>query len=238
MPKSKATKFNYKLPPNGTEINGLELNIDQNTHKLCESYSQSSGSTRSVLYLLLIVSVIALIAVFNNNWKYNWTRERIDGCINAIIKNDILLKKDSSALKTDKKLKIPAADILSINVRNENLKKKEEALIRSDVDDNYTIKVSFIGVAIDINDLASISGVTFILLFFVLRFTVAREKNNLKIALNSITERYPKYSEYFNFQEMVKKQYKEDTVRDDEAWEKLVSDLNFIRRRYHYNFYQ
>src|ERR1700743_953489 len=91
MKPSTNGKTAYRTPPNNFEVKGLDLNIDLNTQKLCETYNQSSGATRSVLYLLLVISIISLIAVCNNNWKYNWTRERINAYKARVDKQDSLL---------------------------------------------------------------------------------------------------------------------------------------------------
>ena len=214
--------------PNDSVIQGLDLTIDVQTQSICEVYNEYlSGATRSVMYILLLVSIISLIAVFNTNWKFSWTVDRINKCKKEI--------KEQEALLADHKLhKVNDTTVLRDSI--EYLKKNEEGLIRSYIENIDTIRITFIGVVIDTNDLATISGFSLIILLSVLRFTLAREKNNLKIALNSVSERYPPDADFTLFKKMVQKQKMNTSAYDEEKWDKLISDINFLRRRYHYNF--
>ncbi len=49
------------MEQNSIEIHGLDLKIDQNVHKICEVYNSSSGTTRSTLYVLLLVNILSII---------------------------------------------------------------------------------------------------------------------------------------------------------------------------------
>lgn len=221
----------YRMPPNKSTFVGMDLMIDSSTQVLCETYNKSSGATRSVLYVLLIITIISLVSVFNSNWRFNWDSDRIA----QQKENLIRLVKGKEKVKHDSlKSKLFQQEI---DVRNNTL----NSLIRSDVENNYTVKVSFLGLVIDINDLASISGATLIILITILRFTMTREKNNLKIAFNAINERYSDLSDYATLKERYEKNIITDAQKKiapgtQNHWLKIISDANFIRRRYHYNF--
>lgn len=261
--------------PNGYVIKGVDLQIDQHTQVLCETYNRSSGTTRSVLYVLLLVNVITLIAVFNSNWRFNWTNDRLkiyDDSINfkqrKLYSENYFFKKaakidslkkdslkfykgkalDSAKSKAAEYSKRDSEQYFKVNGIKQQIdfaKRQRDALEKSAIDNYYMIKVNFIGIAFDINDLGSISGIALILLLIVLRFTITREKNNVKIAFNSITERYPQGADkkYFNeyFDSIFKspsasgKAGEKETDVPDE-WESKLADINYVRRRYHYNF--
>jgi hypothetical protein len=249
--------------PGGFYVRGIDLKIDDHTQILCQSYSSSSGATRSVLYILLLINIISLIAVFNSNWKYNWTNDRIARCTrdlkdanNRLPVAIAKLTSDSTAAserhkrgKLDFKAWNPIyandrTDVYILKDKIEELRKKREDLEKATIENFYMIKVNFIGVAFDINDLAPITGLSMIVLLVVLRFTETREKNNLRLAFNSISERYADDSDkdsFIQYEELII----DATAAKDPAkpkpakgavWPVILKDINFVRRRYHYNF--
>ncbi len=95
--------------------------------------------------------------------------------------------------------------------------------------------VPVLGNMFDVNNLGLISGMSFIILLIVLRLTLRREKNNLKIALKSISERYTDNmigGDYENFMPFIL--YSKDGMEmmNNEAARKI----NYTRRKHHYNF--
>jgi len=259
------TKHGYRQPPNGSLIEGIDLLIDQNTQKLCETYNQSSGATRSILYLLLVVTAISVIAVFNSNWAFNWDHERIQLYSDSVVIYKIQLNKFRDSLKKMKcNKKGYVSDVVAqknfkvtttLLVNLSNVQAKLNGFINANIENNDAVKVSIIGVTIDINDLVSICGITLIILLIVLRFTITREKHNLKIAFNSINERYNSRADYLKLREIyindelsfaISKELTKDisnkeriillNSKNGAEWDDLISDINFTRRRYHYNF--
>lgn len=197
-------------------IRGLDLKIDSAVQRTCEAYNSSSGSTRSVLYFLLLINVLSLIAVINTH-RFNWTDQRIDALyweIQALQKQRQYVKDTFELKKLDDRL------TLTKNVREFN--------IRNKIDKYQNVYVPILGDAFDVNNMVLVSGIAFILLLVVLRFTLTREKNNLRLALESISERYY------------------DGILEDElllearliAGPRLevVNQINRTRRKHHYNF--
>ena len=211
--------------PKGSDITGIGLEIDVNTQNLCEAYNKSSGVSRSVLYVLLAVSVVSIIAVFNSNWRFNWADERVH-------QQDTTIDRwRSDSLKNIAKLgRVLYNDSLA------RINEQEKQLKATDVSNFYDIKASIAGVTIDVNDLVSVFGMTLILLLVVLKFLLIREKSNLQIAFNSISERYTARADYNKQVAIWKAQLPEKEKEDTENWDDLISDINFVRRRYHYNF--
>ncbi len=62
----------------------------------------------------------------------------------------------------------------------------------------------------------------------ILRFTLAREKNNLRIALKSVSERYVNDS--------IEKEFKDDLDKFEDILTQVIIEINKKRRKYHYNF--
>lgn len=221
------------LPPNKFIIRGLNLDIDNATEELCKKYSESSATTRSILYLLLIVSVISVISVYNSNSRYNWSQDRIDS-----YSRDIQNYKDTLSKRAIRK-----SDSVKVASYLADAQKKKELLIANDITNYNVVRFNLIGIVFDINNLASIGGFSLIILLVVLRFTLTREKDNLKIAFNSISERYPDYADLTlfskDFKSIYDKTYNVNNSTDDVVngqSELILADINFIRRRYHYNF--
>ena len=62
--KPKKTDKNYKdtteVEKNAELIKGIDLKIDSSVQEICEVYNKSAGSTRSALYILLIINILRL----------------------------------------------------------------------------------------------------------------------------------------------------------------------------------
>ena len=203
---------------NGVKLHlqGVDLKIDPNVQRICEAYNATSGSTRSVLYFLLLINVLSLIAVVNSH-RSNWTQQRIES-IDAIVKKGIV----STAMIEDSTERTIAED----NLRTAQLRRDQN--IRSKIDNYQNVHIPILGNAFDINNLSFISGITFILLLTILRFTLTREKNNLRLSLEAISDRYP---DSYTVREF------DDTPTFQRVNRNTLTLLiNHTRRKYHYNF--
>lgn len=246
--RRKKRAFRYRDTPNGHQIKGLELYMDPYTQKICETYNQTSSDTRSVLYILTVVSCLSLAAVFNSNPKVNWPSERIEYYRTRLEDTSKLLGKERDAIKLYGKLnqKDSLAHYTAAFRRDSlfdfQFRTRLDQILRDDVSNGYTVKIPIIGIQIDINDLAAISGAALIILLFLLRFTITREKCNVRIAFISITDRYTDLSDAERFLETGEKKVTSPLLEhptaffvSDEQRAQYLTDINFIRRRYHYN---
>ncbi|HYE55907.1 MAG TPA: hypothetical protein VD996_13740 [Chitinophagaceae bacterium] len=200
-------------PVEVVDIQGLDLKADPAIQQICDASNATSNSTRSVLYVLVLVNVLALITVLNSiNW--NWTDARIHHAKKTI---DTLRQKELAATdETDKKRYQD-----SISVHSEVLKLHE----RSNVENYINIRVPIIGNAFDVNNLGIVAGVSFTILLFILRFTLGREIANLRLALNAITKRYPNNANERDFAGAV----------PERELPHLLPSINYTRRLHHYN---
>jgi hypothetical protein len=189
------------------DIKGLDLKIDPAIQKICEVSNATSSNTRSVLYILVIVNILSLIAVLNTR-PYNWATTRIN--------------------RAEASLRVANMD----TIHKKSLEMLQQSLIRNKVENSQTVRIPILGNTFDVNDLNIVAGVTFLILLFILRFTIMREISNLKIALQAITERYPKNANKKDFIEYLSNAQAENTKGQDG----ILENINFTRRKHHYNF--
>ncbi|TFF34755.1 hypothetical protein [Mucilaginibacter psychrotolerans] len=264
----------YRQPTYGNTVQGLDLQLDLHTQKICETYNASSAATRSVLYLLLLVSVVSLLAVFNSNPIFNWPNDRMHSYEKRRIHDLRLIDtlKHQSNADTKNKIKIDSL------ARDTILGNQEESNFQKTYVDYFSVKVPIIGIQIDLNDMVAITALSFAILLYLLRFAIIREKSNLKLAFNSISERYPDHANFKDFKEKIEADRKTEyygkpkaiSYEDQKAnkeiakkkktsdyqfivpktaqnqippipenaekWRRLIADINFTRRRSHYNF--
>lgn len=205
-------------------LRGLNLHIDIAIQKVCETSNASSSNTRSMMYVLVVVSILSIVAVLNTH-KWNWTESRIKRGEAAIVKLDSQLH--SKNIKT--------ADSFVIAEQLELSRTNVEQLRRNQIENFQTVKVPILGNAFDVNNLTIVAGITFLVLIYILKFTMYREITNLRIALNSISERYPADSDTQIFQPFynyVRSLNPGIPLNDAD----ILAKINYTRRLYHYNF--
>lgn len=211
------------------DIKGLDLKIDNSIHEICKTSNETAGSTRSVLYILLLINILAIIAVLNSyesKYASNWTKIRIDNNVQAI--SDIFENlQDTSPNKSFYDSIIPYFN-LEIN------KKRLENNLKNEMENVHLVHIPVLGNQFDINDLGLIGGISIIILMIITRFTLTREANNLKIALKAISDRYfddANEEEFFTYLQSEEK-IRKDSFNKKEAMEAI----NYTRRQHHYNF--
>ena len=201
-------------------IQGLNLKIDPAIQEICSVSNITSKNTRSVLYVLVIISIVALASVINT-YPYNWSQERL-----TIYRN----KLDVLRVRLHEQQINNNADSIQIYSDLIDLQKRIiEAKIRSTIENYQTVKIPIIGNVFDVNYLSLIAGISFIILLVVIRFLFIREVNNLIICLNSITERYSDNANEEDFLDYLESKKNDDRVH-------VLYSINYTRRKYHYNF--
>lgn len=188
------------------DINGLDLKIDDSITELCKISNHSSGNTRSVIYVLVIATLLSLISVLNT-WSFNWTKYRIKH-MEYQIKN---AKSSSDSVHFQK--------LLDYTLRNQ-------------IENYKTVRAPVLGNAFDVNNLGVISGLTFSILLGILGFTLSREGTNLSIALHAIEERYTDNADTDKFFKALNEKFD----KESERWKLLIKKINLTRREHHYNF--
>jgi len=114
---------------------------------------------------------------------------RLSQILNNIIKDTLLVVQASKFL----------------NNRNINSKRELINLLKSwektELENVYLIRVPFFGVTFDINDLGIWSGIAFIIILFMFRFSLAREVKNVKYVFK-IAKRFNVLETYYDLMSM------------------------------------
>lgn len=224
------------------QISGLNLDIDTSVQEICKVSNSSSSNSRGILYLIVIISALSLIAVINTS-PLNWSKVRLEsvtdsvkyyqGKICSIITNNTLYDTCCSKCSTENFIKEKNKPCISSYYKDklDFFIKKKEFEERNRIENFRTIRTPLFGSSFDVNNLIIIAGLALTLLLIILKFTLKRETNNLRIALNAITERYPDNANFSYFEPYIKDKNNEGLDKV-----KILSQINFTRRQHHYNF--
>ncbi len=134
----------------------------------------AAARTRTVTYILIIATILIGIG-FWNSLRGAWATERVKA---AYDKN----YTDKYKLFIDDKL------LLENNHLERNLDKKrfdeilQEQALRGFIDNVRFVRIPILGIAIDVNDLGPIGGLTLIIMLLLLRFSLSREIKNLNVS--------------------------------------------------------
>ncbi len=208
---------------NDININGLDLKIDGAVHQICVTSNTTSSSTRSVMYIMVLVNILSLIAVMNTLTN-NWTVQRINSSKGKISNYNVRL-----AVNTTNNVK-DSIRLLADSLSWEEIQLKN--LVRNKIENIQTVKTPILGNAFDVNNLGIISGITIIVLMSILYVTVKREINNLIIAFNSISERYvPNADDKGETFKVYLAKYE-----GEEKQTEVLKEINRTRRWHHYFF--
>ena len=225
--------MNYFENYNTKKLRGFNLKIDVDVQNLCDLSNNSSSHTRAVLYTLMIISIISIIAVMNTFPYANWTKERIANT-KQIFKNNILASPKYKKIAN-------FSDSLNNEVDRRAIEIELDKQIENKVDKIGLVSLPIIGNEFDVNNLSLLTGIAFIIVLLITRYTASREKKNLRIALHAITERYPEANYYLNdtakmidiVPEILLNQNSLNEIKLDDS---AVNLFNLTRRRYHYNY--
>ncbi len=160
-----------------------------------EANIESSKRTRIVLLALVMASVLALSG-FLNSFKHGWASQRLQRIIDPNSNySQKYLYTDSAGQKSkhgDAKATAPSINADSSNIREvsqkyslqKNTREDQyrslyDAFIHSFIENTFTIRVPFFGINFDVNDLGLLGGLALSVILFLLRYSLARELDNL-----------------------------------------------------------
>ena len=140
--------------------------------------ADASSRTRAVLIILVVASVLALTGLFNS-LQTQWMHARMMELGNPSSK---YMKSKIGGPPQVQKLKDPATYAWALEL----YKKRQEALCTAVetayVNGSLVILVPFFGFTFDVNDLALLSSIGFLIILSCYRFFLAREIDNLRIS--------------------------------------------------------
>ncbi len=217
--------MNENQKTNTDIVQGIDLKIDSAVEKLCEVSNSTSSSTRSVWYIIVIVSTLSF-AEFWNTHPWNVTSQRIHDMRDSIfvLQNKLLNSQNLANCKFD-----GVADTSRLKFDIQFNKSLLDIFNRSINDNIYTIKIPILGNAFDVRDLGIFAGFAFIVLLLILKYILIRKVSNLQVTLQAVTKRYAKDSNEKDFTEFLE-------GKSEEQKQYLLEQINLARRKYHYNF--
>lgn len=199
------------------KLKGVDLKTDLAIQEICKNSNATSSSSRSVLYVIMLTSIISLIAILNS-YMWNWGTEK---------KNFFLTVQTAY----DRKYNAEKSDTTKqkIDRIREDIDRQLNSYTRHLSENNESVRIPILGSSFDVNDLGIITGISLFILLIILRFTLSREINNLIIAFNSITDRYPLDANRGDFEDYL------NTIKSDEK-DEVLANINYTRRLHHYNY--
>ena len=143
-----------------------------------DAAGDAAKRTRFVIVVIVITSILTL-AGFLNSLQAHWMVQRIQKTVN----DPGLTERDRSYVAT----KFPL--VTSPEAFESTKKEFYSALMKSYVDNTFTIKVPFFGITFDVNDLSLLSGLAFFILLTLFRFSLMREYENTHLAFEAAPEK-------------------------------------------------
>jgi hypothetical protein len=139
-----------------------------------DATSDATRRTRSVTITMVVTSVLILGALINS-FQHQWMLERVHTFYNP--KSEYVKSK---ILPPEMRAGFQSYDAGYM----EKYRMFYEALTRSYVENGLSVKVPLFGFSIDVNDLGLLGGIAFVVLLVMYRFSLSRELENLKIAMD------------------------------------------------------
>jgi hypothetical protein len=156
-----------------------------------EATTDAAKRTRLVAIVLVVASILVFIG-FYNSLRWSWPGERIRSAYdpdNKSVHKALDVEHHPRLLSDDDKDgKTPVDDFR---------KQIQEASVRAYVENVRFVRVPFVGVAFDVNDLGMIGGIGLILILFVMRYSLSREIKNLNFSFREAA-RLNQYGEFYH----------------------------------------
>ena len=134
-----------------------------------EASSEAAKRTRRIIVVLMIASVLmfsGLLSSLGSNWKFQRLRAL----------------EDVNGEYVKRRLGPPPQDSDSHSLYVARYNQLYSAALKDFVENAYTIRVPFFGIAIDINDLGPIGGVALVIIMVLFRTSITRELDNLRLS--------------------------------------------------------
>lgn len=171
------------------------VSSDADTSRVIRDYVEATTDaakrTRIVAVVLVVASVLILIAFYNSlDWSWPVTRVR-----SAYDPAD---KSAHRALGVEHRPQLLSDDDKDGKTPADHFREQlQEANVRAYVENIRFVRVPFVGVAFDVNDLGTIGGVGLILILFVMRYSLSREIKNLNFSFREAT-RLNRFGEFYH----------------------------------------
>jgi hypothetical protein len=169
----------------------LNTKPDESTVLLyIEAATSASDRVRTVLIVMVTASVLAFVGFINSSPRGGWLDHRINIRKDALRLFDPAFDPNSPNLTPEEKERYSRAkkylDNAKLDVRNADDKKQVEGevteLRKVRIEKIRLIQLPFFGAAFDMNDMGIFAGITFAVVLFWLRYSLARQLTNFRMA--------------------------------------------------------
>jgi hypothetical protein len=134
-----------------------------------EASSEAATRTRRVTVVLMIASVLMFSGLLNSTYS-SWKRQRMEA----------LESVDSDYVK--RRLGPPPSSAEDYSMYVARYNQLYSAALKDYVENAYTIRIPFFGIAIDTNDLGPLGGLALSVILVLYRTSITREIDNLRIS--------------------------------------------------------
>jgi hypothetical protein len=174
--------------------------VNETVLEYVKAATSASDRARAVMIVLVTATVLVFTVIWNTGgWHTSggWFDERIRLRVAALKHFDPGFNPDGESLSAEEKdLHQRAKKFLTLahyntasTVDKERLSEDVKHLNRIRTEEIRLVHVPFFGIVFDMNDLGIFAGVTFTVVLLWLRYSLAREYRNLKLALNEAEEK-------------------------------------------------
>jgi hypothetical protein len=153
---------------------------------------EASTRVRSVTITMVIASVLIFGGLINS-LQHEWMLERMHALADP---HGSYAERKIGPYPSAANL-APAAYADAVANYKERYRYFYEAVARSYVDNELSVKVPLFGFSVDANDLGIVGGIAFIVILIMYRYSITREVGNLRIARNE-ARRLGQFAEFYN----------------------------------------
>lgn len=159
--------------PNAKSRSGADV------HDYLTAAGESSLRSRLLVWALAVASIVGFTSFWNSRFD-GWSHARVRQAVDVV---DYYSKKQLPK-EADKRKRIENAKLAAekLEIRDATDAKQYNAEVRRwRLDHFYLIRIPLFGIAVDINELGLLTGLSYSVLLLMLRFSLSREVSNLRI---------------------------------------------------------
>lgn len=152
------------------EVDTIVEDVEISVKDYVEASSEAAKRTRTVMVVLMIASVLMFSALLNSS-QSNWKLQRVRALEN--VNSDYVRMRLGPP---------PPRESDNYSVYMAHYDQIYSAALKDYIENSYTIRIPFFGIAIDANDLGPLGGLALAVILALYRTSITRELDNLKLS--------------------------------------------------------
>lgn len=158
-----------------------------------DATSDASKRTRTVTIILVVASIVVWVGLLNS-LQGHWMLRRM---VNLADIHGEYTESKLGAYPDSTKFGNLATYRRAVELYEERYRDLCAAISRAYVENSLIIRVPFLGISVDVNDLGLLGGTSLLIILGCFRFCLSREIDNLKLSFEE-AERLDKLSEFYH----------------------------------------